>query len=65
MDWYTNQKNALHSESDVTGVVKIIIMPYSVKKTSKKINEIEYHSDYDDVKFDMILQPGINKVHSH
>ena len=57
MVWYTNQRDALFSESDVTGVVKTITMQ-DCHKTSKKINKIEYQSDYDDLEFDTINASG-------
>ena len=36
VDWYTNQRNALLLESDVTGMVKTIIMPDSVIKLPRR-----------------------------
>ena len=52
------QRNALLLGSDATGVAKTIIMQ-DCHKTSKKINEIGYQSDYDnDIQFDTIDTSG-------
>ena len=61
VDWYTNQRNAQLSESNVTSVAKTITIYIRLcHKTSKKISEIDYQSDYDDgtLQFDTIDTSG-------